>query len=370
MTSPDSSHLVLTNGLISRQFLFKPNFGTVDYKSHTAGRSLLRSITAEATVTLDDHQYNIGGFTSPNGGGSHAYLNRSSLILEADPDAFQYVGHMELNPQPPFHWEPGLRFSPKTADWPPKGLHLQVNFKPPTNVKESSHAHVTISLHYEMYQGVPIMAKWLTVYYTNTTTANPVKINAVNVEYLAVQKPYVPWNYGPLSAPWQMGNGITGSWLYVETNQPHGTSIAWLDDPIQSAGASEPILVCSYYQRGPGVLMAKITGTSPYLTQFDSFRVIELVTDSDNRERVALSRHRLTRLLTPQTQENPIFFHSTNYDSNDFRKGIDQMVEVGFEMYIYSFGSGFNMERISQEYINDTKADIDYAHSKGIEVGG
>jgi hypothetical protein len=46
------------------------------------------------------------------------------------------------------------------------------------------------------------------------------------------------------------------------------------------------------------------------------------------------------------------------------------MVEVGFEMLIYSFGSDFNMENASADYIAYIKEQIDYAHSKGIEVGG
>ena len=39
------------------------------------------------------------------------------------------------------------------------------------------------------------------------------------------------------------------------------------------------------------------------LGMFTSFRVLELVTDSVDPERVGLSRHRMTRLLAPWTQE-------------------------------------------------------------------
>ena len=244
--------------------------------------------------------------------GTHAYLNRSSVQITADPDAFQYTGHSQSTPIAPFHWEPGIRFSPKTSNWPPKGLHIQVDFKAPTNVKVPSHGQVSVSLHYEMYEGVPIMSKWMTVQYTNTTPVTPIKINAINVEYLPVQKPYAPWDYGAITHPWDLGNGITGSWLYVETDQPHGTTVQFMADPAAGAspGASEPLLVCTYYEGGPGVLMANIPTVSSYLTQFDSFRVLELITDTDDRERVGLSRHRMTRLLAPHTQENPIFFHA------------------------------------------------------------
>ena len=106
------------------------------------------------------------------------------------------------------------------------------------------------------------------------------------------------------------------------------------------------------------------------MTRLTSFRVHELVIGSSDPERIALSKHRLMRLLAPHTQENPIFFHMTNSNSAAVRTVIDQMAEVGFEMMIYSFGSGFNMESNDEKYINQITSDIAYATSKGIEVGG
>ena len=50
------------------------------------------------------------------------------------------------------------------------------------------------------------------------------------------------------------------------------------------------------------------------------------------------------------------------------RSAIDQMAEVGFEMMIYSFGSGFSIEISNESYLKHIADDIAYAHSKGIEV--
>ena len=333
-------------------------------------RSIIRSVISEANITLDGYQYSIGGIYDI--GNNHAYLNRSSMDNAIDPNGFIYTGYSQSVPEAPFHWEPGLRFSPKDSPWPPQGIHLQVNFSAPPVVKVPSHKNVMVSLHFELYQGVPIMAKWVSVNYQNTSVIPPIRITAVSPEILATQKPYVPWDYGAMPHPWERGSGMTGSWLYVETDQPHGTAVQWVDDPQigASAGADEPILICSY-TTGPGVLMANITtGNSLYVTQFSSFKVVELVADTDDRERVALSRHRLTRLLNPQTQESPIFFHATDVSANGFKNAIDQMATVGFEMLIYSFGSGFNLESSSDTYLQQIKANVDYAKSKGIEVGG
>ena len=98
----------------------------------------------------------------------------------------------------------------------------------------------------------------------------------------------------------------------------------------------------------------------PTLTEFDSFKVLLLVTDSSDREHVSLSRARMTRLLTPQTQENPIFFHLANVNQSSYVNAVNQVVEVGFEMVIFSFGSAFDLVLL---YVN-------YALERSIEIEG
>ena len=46
------------------------------------------------------------------------------------------------------------------------------------------------------------------------------------------------------------------------------------------------------------------------------------------------------------------------------------MAQVGFEMIIFSFGSGFQLETSDPAYLAKVKAQVAYANSKGIEVGG
>ena len=46
------------------------------------------------------------------------------------------------------------------------------------------------------------------------------------------------------------------------------------------------------------------------------------------------------------------------------------MADVGFEMLIYSFGSGFNMESTDPAYISSIREVVRYARNLGIEVGG
>lgn len=313
--------------------------------------------------------------------------------------SFEMVNYTVGLPVAPYPWTPGYRHAPDNVSWPPKGKTLTVLFKPPAKVASPSHAGILVYVHYELYQGVPILAKWMTV---ENTLETPVRVDAITIEMLGTNKPYAPQGLSPLAQPWDNDpTAMTVSWLYVEANIPHGANVTWSSDPYlnESPGADEPVLECSY-TIGPGVVLAskdayKLSGgkrrfsrhpqsfskhgtgqaklsegAGLMVNEFDTYHVLELVTDTYDFERVGMSRHRMTRLLAPQTQENPIFFHCTNSTSEGFRSAIDQMVEVGFELYIYSFGSGFNLENLSDENIEKIAADVRYARSKGIEVGG
>jgi hypothetical protein len=48
------------------------------------------------------------------------------------------------------------------------------------------------------------------------------------------------------------------------------------------------------------------------------------VIGSSDPERVGLAKRRMIRLLAPQVQENPIYFHMTDSSSEAFRRTVDQ----------------------------------------------
>ena len=86
-------------------------------------------------------------------------------------------------------------------------------------------------------------------------------------------------------------------------------------------------------------------------------------------ERNGLARRRMWRTLAPQSLESPVFLHLTDSSPAALHAAVDQCAEAGFEMIIYSFGSGFQLESRDATYVALVKANIDYAQSKGIEVG-
>jgi len=76
------------------------------------------------------------------------------------------------------------------------------------------------------------------------------------------------------------------------------------------------------------------------------------------------------RTVAPWITENPLMMHVRWSDWKSVKSAIDQCAEVGFEMVILTFGSGFNIENESEDYLAQMKKYSDYATSKGIEIGG
>jgi hypothetical protein len=95
-----------------------------------------------------------------------------------------------------------------------------------------------------------------------------------------------------------------------------------------------------------------------------------LIFDSTERERKGLALRRMYRTIAPWVTENPILMHVRHASPAAVRRAVDQCAEVGFEMIIMTFGSGFNAENETPAYISQVKTLVDYAHSKGIELGG
>ena len=103
---------------------------------------------------------------------------------------------------------------------------------------------------------------------------------------------------------------------------------------------------------------------------FSSYRVWELLHDSWDRERKGFEHRRMMRALAPWVTENPILMHVRSAENEAVKKAIDQCAEVGFEMVIMTFGSGFNAEDSSEENLERLKNLANYAHSKGVALGG
>jgi len=222
---------------------------------------------------------------------------------------------------------------------------------------------VTVSVHYELFDGSPLLSKWLTVH---NGSNQAVQVNSFVNEILAAVEPEssVESRKG-----WMYPN------IHVETDLAyHGMdsdgankAVYWLPDPQYLTQVNyrrqTPCLLETKPPLGPDVSI-------PPGETFESFRTYVLVHDNTERERKGLAVRRLFRTVAPWAMENPIMMHVRSARPDAVRKGIDQCAEVGFEMIILTFGSGFNIENESPEYIGQIKELVDYAHSRGVEMGG
>jgi hypothetical protein len=331
------TELVLSNGLVSRTLRVAPNATSVDYRNLVTGAGLLRGVKPEAVLVLDGQRIEVGGLA---GQPDYAYLDVAWLDrMTSNPDAFQFAGYSTGKPEARYEWKP-RRHAPDTP-WPPTcsgGVTLTLRFK---------YGGLDVAIHYELYDGLPVMSKWVTV--TNNGSSE-VSIDGLENEILAVNEQ-------------EKGR------LHVESNYAFNTMVTtfWGPDPDYKTQVDynyqSPVLMTSKYPMGPGVRLK--AGE-----RFDSFRTYTLLYDSDDRERRGLAKRRMMRLLAPQVTENPIFMHVRSSDSESVRRAVDQCADAGFEMVILTFWSGFNIESEDPSYIANFKADVAYAHAKGIEVGG
>lgn len=355
--SADSRELYLTNGLLLRRFRLTPNAATVSLKHLGTGEQFVRSVRAEARLTLNGRTYNIGGMT---GQPLHAYLREEWLDkLTASTADFQ-LQRVEVGSLKPYvNWKPKLW---ATNPNPPTGQTLSFTYTHQAPELKG----VTVTVHYGLYDGLPLLVKWLTV--QNTGTAE-VTIDAVTNEILAVPEE----ESAVVGRPDQMQKPAR---LYIESNYAFNNAMKanlsdqtthWKTDSLYRSQVNydyqTPCLLEVHPPIGPGVTLS--AGQS-----FTSIRTHELLLDSYDRERNGLAKRRMYRTIAPWTTQNPIFMHLISTDPGKVRDMVDQCAATGYEMIILSFGSGLNMEDTSAANIQKFKALADYAHSKGILLGG
>ncbi|MDA1274174.1 MAG: GDSL-type esterase/lipase family protein [Verrucomicrobia bacterium] len=349
--------IILDNGLVQRTFRARPNGATVGFLNRMTGASVIRAVKPEALATVDGKEWEIGGLTGqPN----HAYLLPEWIDqLETKPEVFRCVGFDVKDVESRIVWKRSRHGEDRP--WPPPGVGLAMLYESTAPELKG----LRVSVHYELYDGTPILAKWLVIHngrdravrldsFTNELLA------VVEVESMVDRVDPAIWK-----KPWLqlLSDYSFGGMDPVGSNR----TTRWLPDPEYSSQVNyerlTPALVVSRPPIGPA---AHIEPGS----DFTSFRTFVVVHDSDNRERQGLALRRLFRTVAPWVTENPLMMHVLRSDRQTFRDAVDQCADVGFEMIIYTFGSRLNMENDRPDYLARIKEDVDYAHSKGIQVGG
>lgn len=363
-------HLVLSNGLVSRTFSVTPNGATVALERLSTNESFLRSVRPEAELVIDGIRFDVGGLV---GQPIHNYLLPEWLEhMTADPKAFSLVDFRVESTKARFPWKKRRAWMPKDLPWPAPGKELIFRYQLREDAIEGldspdTHAHlkdIEVTIHYELFDNMPVFCKWMTV--TNHAD-RAVCIDSFKSEILAATEPEstvdsrTRWEYPniTLETDYNFG-GMSGETL-------EESSVAWNIDPLYQTQVNyerkTPCLLEVYPKVGP----AQDIQPGDSLT---TFRVWELLNDSWDRERIGLGHRRLMRAMAPWATENPILMHVRSASTEAVKKAVDQCADVGFEMVIMTFGSGFNAEDRRPENIARMRDLADYAHARGIALGG
>ncbi len=341
--------IVLTNGLVARVFRLSPNLATIDYMNQMTGESLLRAVSNEGTLTIDGKTYTIGGLSAQP---EYGYTLMSWVDqLCATPNSFQVQGFEIKNLDDRISW---------------KRVRWAANNQMPTGkelVFSLTKDDILVKVHFAVYDGIPTISKWVEVINKGNLL---VQLNQFKLEQLAMVEGE---SLVEIPNEWIKPN------IHIETDYAFGgmqqrnsdVTTYWQPDPNYTSQANYPLQTpCLLEVKPPlGPETAILPGDT-----LATFRVWETLMDTREQERQGLFIRKMYRTISPWTTENPIFLHLTNSKEEVVKTAIDQCAEVGYEMIILSFGSGVNMEDESAENYAYFKRLVDYAHFKGIELGG
>jgi hypothetical protein len=123
--SENGKSIVLSNGIISRTFRIAPNTATTSIKVLGTDEEFVRAVKPEAVIGINGFTVNVGGLTGqPN----LAFLYPDWLdSLKADPLSFKFTGFKTGTPEKRLDWQPLKHHAPH-AEWPPKGVKLQMDY--------------------------------------------------------------------------------------------------------------------------------------------------------------------------------------------------------------------------------------------------
>ena len=356
-TSADGKDIILYNGLLKRTFRIQPNVACTDYKNLSNGQQLLRAVKPEARLTINGKEYNVGGLYGQK---EQAYLLSGWVNnFTANKNDFQFQSYSVADIQPFLKWQSRAWTSSAKQ---PTGKMLSFIYT--SNIAELKDLIVTV--HYELYDAIPLIVKWLSVENKSSQTC---KLGKTVNEMLA----FVEEESAVVGSPEQMKkqHGI-----YVETNYAFNNAMRydisdqtthWLTDSVYTSQVN-------YNYQTPCLLEVypeKVTGIELQPGEiFKSVRTHELLMDSYDRERRGLAIRKMYSVVAPWTNENPIFMHLVSKNDDEVIQAIDQCSATGYEALILSFGSHCNMEDGSEKNIEKWKKLAAYAHSKHILIGG
>lgn len=341
----------LSNGIVSRTVVLKQTLASVSLQRRSSQGldvELLRATSKECTVTINGHAYHIGGATGQR---DNAFLVESDYErLRPWSDDVTFLGirtEAYKHPIPSDHSDAkagkSLIGTFEITAGPGKGLRIQIR--------------------HTIFDDLPVVEKQVDVINASSSTY---RLNSIVFEELSTVEPE---SVVDPAAQWERQSiTVLSDFMFHGMTISSANQIAsWMADDTFTTQVNYELktpcrLVCTL-PNGPEIdLKPQEIFTSP--------RAILVCHASTERELRGRDIRQTWKGLAPWILDNPLMLHLTSTNESIVRTAIDQCAECGFEMVIFSFGSGLNMEDISSKNIEKFKAFADYAHNKKIRIGG
>ncbi len=355
--SADRKSIIMSNGLVERIFSLDPGVACISYRNLTTGKQMLRAVSPEAIVTIDLIPYSLGGL---EGQPERAYLKPEWIgtMTSAEND-FSLSGIKISDIRPYVNWKPQRWSGRKNL---PTGKTLTFFYSP---LSTSRIKNVSVAVNYELYDGIPLMNKWVEV--TNKSQPSLV-VNRVVSEKLALAEE----ESAVVGSPEKM---LKPHYLYVESNYAFNNAMNYhLSDQTTHWKRDYDYTSQVNYNLDTPCILEIYPNTDPCIRleegqTFRSPHSFQLLFDGYDRERNGLTVRRMYRTVAPWVTENPIFMHLVSRSDDQVYTAIDQCAATGYEALILSFGSHINIEDTSPGNLVKMKRMADYAHEKDILIG-
>ena len=354
----DRKGIVMTNGLTERVFTVLPDVACVGYRNLSSGKEMLRAASPEAKVTIDLIEYPVGGL---NGQVERAYLKHEWIADMTAPDNEFKLVDIKLSHEihPYVKWKPQRWCSNPNL---PAGKTLDFYY---ASSKTPRLKGISIVVRYEIYDGIPLINKWVEVI---NNSQNSVVVNKVVNETLAL----VEEESSVVGAPEKM---LKPHYLYVETNYAFNNAMNYrVSDQTTHWKRDHRYTSQVNYNFDTPCILEIYPNIDPNMRlepgqKFRSPHSFQLLFDGHDRERNGLAVRQMYRTVAPWTTENPIFMHLVSRNDEQVYTAIDQCAATGYEAVILSFGSHIRIEDTSPENVERMKKMAEYARKNNVLIG-
>lgn len=374
-----TAQIMLTNGLVSRTFLVSDgNLGCISLRRADKDIEFVRAVKPEARVCLNGQWVDIGGLT---GALDHGFITPDWYHrLHSSGQSFHLTG-MKIGPcVKPYEWQPKCN-APKDIPWPALGNRVTFEFAPPEG--NAALKGLRIDLHYEIYDGIPVMMKTFTLH---NQSDKEVVVTKFEGEHLAVlptnaKMMHVESDYSFALVNFRetsSGLGIHASGARAQFKEYYlgGGTTRFKRDPNWGSMATLNPAEDIFSEDIQNALLISTPPTGPNWTVkpdeiFDAFRTFTILNDTTEDERRSLAQRRFYKTLAPQSNEHLLEVHYP-YPLEIKHLGplLDRMHEVGFEqLQAPEHPHKFNYADTSPGNIAAMKVICDYAKKYNIRVG-